>query len=598
MLPAPIPDDEAARVASLLRMAILSTPNEEIFDKIARITKIVMAVPITLVSLIDSERQWFKACFGLPVQETPRDISFCGHAIMHDSLFIIPDATKDARFADNPLVTGEPHIVFYAGRPLKSPDGHRVGTLCIIDHKPRQLSLDEQALLNDLGSWVEQTFLVRMLATHDVRWQMLFENMTVGFASHEIIQDDRGKVIDYRFIEMNPAYEQITGISASEAIGRTVLDLLPGTDTSWIEVFGQVALTGKPLDYENFSDELGRWYNVRAYRPRDRQFALMVTDITQSKQTEEKLGALTLKLKEKIAELELSEEKLQGLNEKLEYRVKERTHEYEATNISLKSTIERLENTQNELVMAEKLASLGAMVAGISHELNTPIGNVVTLISLLEANFQELLTQIREPNPRRKVLEELMLGGKEMTTLSARNIYQAAELVQSFKRVAVDQTSEQRRKFNLKAVLDDVVNTVIATSKRNKNFNIESRIPADIECDSYPGPLSQVVTNLIQNALIHGFANADSGLITITANTIGDRIRIVVEDDGIGMAPEVLSHIFDPFFTTKLGQGGSGLGLSISYRIATTVLTGKISASSKPGQGARFDMTVPRIAPL
>ncbi|HTY03447.1 MAG TPA: sensor domain-containing diguanylate cyclase [Rhodocyclaceae bacterium] len=164
MLPAPIPANEDQRIESLRRMLLLATPDEEAFDRVTRMARRVFGVPIALVSLVDANRQWFKSCYGLPVRETGRDVSFCGHAIMGDELFVIPDATQDERFADNPLVVGGPRVIFYAGRPLKNSEGYRVGTLCVIDHAPRDLSDDELDALDDLGHWVEQVFLTRDLS--------------------------------------------------------------------------------------------------------------------------------------------------------------------------------------------------------------------------------------------------------------------------------------------------------------------------------------------------------------------------------------------------------------------------------------------------
>lgn len=164
MLPAPLPDNEAERLASLRRMQLLSSPDEEAFDRITRIARRLFEVPIALVSLIDAHRQWFKSCVGLPVRETPRDVSFCGHAILQDDLLVIEDSRQDPRFADNPLVTGAPHVIFYAGRPLRNPDGFAVGTLCLIDAQPRHFSQEARELLHDLGGCVEQIFLGRELS--------------------------------------------------------------------------------------------------------------------------------------------------------------------------------------------------------------------------------------------------------------------------------------------------------------------------------------------------------------------------------------------------------------------------------------------------
>ncbi|WP_461605861.1 GAF domain-containing protein, partial [Aeromonas allosaccharophila] len=141
-----VPDNEPLRLDALRRLAILDSPAEERFDRITRMARNMFDVPIALVSLVDENRQWFKSCCGLPVLETPRDISFCGHAILGEELFVVEDAAQDPRFSDNPLVTGEPHIRFYAGHPLEVGNGLKLGTLCIIDSKPRCFSPRDQAL--------------------------------------------------------------------------------------------------------------------------------------------------------------------------------------------------------------------------------------------------------------------------------------------------------------------------------------------------------------------------------------------------------------------------------------------------------------------
>lgn len=162
-----IPEDERARLETLRSLAILNTPPEEEFDRLTRMAKRLFNVPIALVSLVDENRQWFKSCVGLDASETPRDISFCGHAILGDTPFIIPDTIDDDRFKDNPLVTNAPHIRFYAGCPLKAPNGQKLGTLCIIDQEPRALDQDDMEALIDLASMVEREFLALQLATTD-----------------------------------------------------------------------------------------------------------------------------------------------------------------------------------------------------------------------------------------------------------------------------------------------------------------------------------------------------------------------------------------------------------------------------------------------
>ncbi|BAN25542.1 GGDEF domain-containing protein [Caballeronia insecticola] len=167
MLVAPIPSNEPERLATLRTLKILDTPAEERFDRLTRLARRVFDVPIALVSLIDENRQWFKSCAGLGAQETPRDISFCGHAILHDDVFMIPDARADIRFNDNPLVTGDPGIRFYAGQPLVVPNGAKLGTLCVIDTRPRELDDEALGLLRDLAHIAEQEIAAIELATVD-----------------------------------------------------------------------------------------------------------------------------------------------------------------------------------------------------------------------------------------------------------------------------------------------------------------------------------------------------------------------------------------------------------------------------------------------
>lgn len=163
----PKPINEASRVDTLRALNILDTSPEERFDRLTRLAKRLFGVPIALVSLVDEDRQWFKSCQGLGVSETPRDISFCGHAILGEDIFLIPDAALDERFLDNPLVTDEPHIRFYAGCPLKVPNGSKLGTLCIIDREPRELGSEDLELLRDLARMAEQELAAIQLATMD-----------------------------------------------------------------------------------------------------------------------------------------------------------------------------------------------------------------------------------------------------------------------------------------------------------------------------------------------------------------------------------------------------------------------------------------------
>ena len=165
---APIkPANEATRIQALHGLKVLDSAPEERFDRLTRLAKRLFNVPIALVTLVDKDRQWFKSCVGLDVNETPRDVSFCGHAILQDELLLVPDAKQDKRFHDNPLVTGEPNIRFYAGYPLTVPNGNKMGTLCLIDTQPRELDDEERALLRDLAGMAEQELMAVQMASMD-----------------------------------------------------------------------------------------------------------------------------------------------------------------------------------------------------------------------------------------------------------------------------------------------------------------------------------------------------------------------------------------------------------------------------------------------
>lgn len=298
-----------------------------------------------------------------------------------------------------------------------------------------------------------------------------------------------------------------------------------------------------------------------------------------------------------ITEREESRLKIEALNAELESRVMERTAELRTTNQELSQTLETLQLAKDQLVQSEKLAALGALVAGVSHELNTPIGNGLTVASALEHRVEEFSQKI-DAGLRRSDLQSFVEEARFAAEIITRNLGRAGSLVSSFKQVAVDQTSSQRRLFSLNSLVSEIVLTLSAVVKKY-TCTVVVDVPVDIMLESYPGPLGQALTNLINNALVHGFDAKDVGSITITSTSRPDgTVQLVVRDTGRGIAPENLRRIFEPFFTTRLGQGGSGLGLHIVHNIVGGVLGGQIRANSDPQQGTEFLLTLPKVAPL
>jgi len=252
---------------------------------------------------------------------------------------------------------------------------------------------------------------------------------------------------------------------------------------------------------------------------------------------------------------------------------------------------------QNSLIQAETMASLGQLVAGVAHEINTPVGIGLTAATHI-AEETDRIHGLFAGNTLRKTDLAAYLGRvNEGTRLLVANINRAAELVQSFKQVAVDQSSGDRRTFDLGSYINEILFSLRPRLKRTQ-VAVSVDCPADIVMDSYPGALSQVLSNLTINAVIHGFGEGGQGAITIQVTRIRpDQVEILFEDTGKGIPADILPRIFDPFFTTKRGEGGSGLGLHIVFNTMTQVLGGRIAVESREGEGTRFRLTLPLTAP-
>lgn len=257
-----------------------------------------------------------------------------------------------------------------------------------------------------------------------------------------------------------------------------------------------------------------------------------------------------------------------------------------------------LQDAQKNLIEAEKMASLGGLVAGVAHEINTPVGITLTTASHLEEKLKVVRRLFDEGKLRKQDFADFLSVGENACQLLLSNSTRAANLIQSFKQVAVDQTSDERRRFELDQYIDEVLLSLGPKLKRTK-YRVEVDCPEGLEVDTYPGPLSQVLTNFVMNSVLHGFEGREHGTMRmlVTPPEAGGMVELRYEDDGKGMPADHLRRIFDPFFTTKRGQGGSGLGLNIVYNIVTQTLQGSIRAESEEGQGSAFILRFPvRVA--
>ncbi|PKF62590.1 hybrid sensor histidine kinase/response regulator [Psychromonas sp. psych-6C06] len=283
-----------------------------------------------------------------------------------------------------------------------------------------------------------------------------------------------------------------------------------------------------------------------------------------------------------------AENELRQHKQNLEKIVTERTQE-------LQNSLTELMDTQNKLVETEKMASLGRLVAGIAHELNTPIGICVTAASYLNNDTIGLTKSIADGAIKKSTLDEYLGSATQATSLLLSNLERAAALIGNFKLIAVDISSDMIREFNLNEYIQTTLDSLQPALKRTQIITSLAG-DKDIIIEACPGTISQIITNLVMNSLLHAFDENQQGEIKIHLKKQQNQIAIDYHDNGCGMNDEVKNLIFEPFFTTKRATGGSGLGLSIVYNLITQNLAGEITCSSEVNQGTQFNITVPLTA--
>ncbi|GAB2847137.1 hypothetical protein GCM10027277_13970 [Pseudoduganella ginsengisoli] len=297
----------------------------------------------------------------------------------------------------------------------------------------------------------------------------------------------------------------------------------------------------------------------------------------------------TAQLQDEVSVRRAREEEIRELNAALEQRVEQRTAQLRQAN-------EELQLAADQLVQTEKVASLGRLVAGIAHELNTPLGSTLTAATTLRDLVRDFGDGLSNGALKRSQAEELVRQCQQACGIIERNSHRAAGLIENFKEIAVDQASERRRRFRLRTTVEEVIITH-RNAWKSTPHTITVEIPDTVELDSFPGPLAQVLSNLLENSLVHAFANHPAGRVTIHASVTEQRVCLSYSDNGAGIPTEFRNKVYDPFFTTRMGQGGSGLGLYIVQTLVSGVLGGTIALHSEPGNGTQFHITLPLVAP-
>jgi len=288
--------------------------------------------------------------------------------------------------------------------------------------------------------------------------------------------------------------------------------------------------------------------------------------------------------------------RIQFNQRELELRVEERTAELLKTNLELNDAMEKLKTMQGQIVEAEKMAQLGNLVAGVAHEINTPVGVALTAATMESTNFETLKEKLDNNQIKKSDLELHLSSGSEASQMVIRNLKRAAELIRNFKEVAVDQSSEQRRRFNFAAYLNEIISNLRPELRK---FDIKMNIVGDndVELENYPGAFAQIISNFIMNSLNHGFDVGNSYNIDITFVQRAENIILIYKDTGKGVDEATLDKLFIPFFTTARNKGGTGLGLHIVYNLVHQRLGGTIKVESTLDKGICFELTFPKNAP-
>lgn len=373
---------------------------------------------------------------------------------------------------------------------------------------------------------------------------------------------------------VNPATERIFGYAAHEMTGRNVKMLMPEpyhsehdgylhnyVTTGRAKIIGiGREVQGRRKDGSTFPIDLAVTEMSVGGR---RAFVGILRDITERKKDELALHKLNRRHERKVRELE--------------------------------AALEQLQATQAQLVQSEKLASLGGLVAGIAHEINTPVGICVTAASYLQDRTNDVLDKAAGKGALSEDdLNAYLAKASEATQMIMNNLNRAAQLISSFKHVAVDRSSNELRQFDFRSFMDDVINSLNPVLKR-RGHEVKLSFEGDTVLQTYPGALSQIVTNLMMNAVTHAYKDGEKGCLSISSYSTESEFEMRFKDDGCGIPVEVLKKIFDPFYTTARGQGGTGLGLHVVHNLATEVLGGSIRVESAPGQGTSFILKIPKI---
>jgi len=590
MQPAAFRENEQASLDALIALEVLDTAPESEFDALVRAASLVCGAPISLISLIDADRQWFKANVGLPeVTETPRDVAFCAHAVQRDELFEIPDATLDARFVDNPLVDCQDGIRFYAGAPISLSTGERVGALCVIDRLPRQLNSQQREVLLLLAAAaakaLESRRAVRLLedaGNAEKRMNALIElERTQLRTLLETIPDlvwlkDEAGI----YLTCNPAFERLVGAHLADIIGKTDFHFMAPALAAELR---RKDLDAAVADGPVVNEEWGTFAN-------DGHRALLETTKTRMRDGQGRLVGI-LGIARDITEQRKYRD---GLEEIVAERTAALLQAHAAAEVAHRLNQERLQEESEAKMQSRKLEAVGTMAAGIAHDFNNILASIV-------ANAELTDDHLPDDSTAKNHVEKIIRASFRARDLVSRMLAFARQ--DSGQPVAVDILAQ--------------IHEALALLRVSLLPSVELSFRSSLEADTLiiiaePTHIMQIVMNLCINA---AYAMNNHGAVRVTIDRTNDAngghadeqvgsvrpngVCLTVSDTGCGMSAAVQERMFDPFFTTKGPGEGTGLGLSVVYGIVKS-LGGHIlvhSDAGEPGTQIQIFIPTPPISP-
>jgi PAS domain S-box-containing protein len=650
MQEAPLPSDEAARLEALRALAVLDTPQEERFDRITRIAADLFQVPICTITLIDANRQWFKSCIGLDVRETPRAFSFCAHAVLQDETLVIPDALADPRFADNPLVTGEPHIRFYAGHPLSSPDGYKLGTLCLIDREPRTLDAAGLARLRDVAKVAENelnalelSHALRRLSDSEQRLHAVMDGVAEGIVTF---------AADGRVLSANPAALATFAAEPGELLGFGVDQLVQGMTLDEIrarvgavqpgaELDGRarILVTGRRRDGTHFPLELAISQATVNGEP---LFIGIGMDVTHQREAERALRQSERRFRAIFDSAAIGigllhvEGPFVDANAALAQMLRRPVAGLRGTHLrelidtadgvdgdellsALRSGRARQFRQERRFVRGDGSMMWGSLTVSVLQEEDAqePRFAIALLeditarreaervkdefVSVVSHELRTPLTSIRGSLGlvTGGVMGELPDDVKSMLGVAEQNAERLVRLVNDIldiERLGAGRIDLQLADAAARGLLEQAVDTVSAMALE-ADVRVRVDAPGDVHVRADALRIVQALTNLLGNAI--KFSPRGSEVLVAVTTSDGAAL-FTVADEGRGIPPELLDGIFERFRQVDASdsreKGGTGLGLSIARTIVEHH-GGRIWAESTEGAGASFHFTLPLYAP-